>query len=138
MLGFPGDPQPPKSFRVGIQNLLKKALEKPTEHPYVIFIDANMPPEYAKTKREEWVDHVNKAALLADPEAHTRGSAFNFLVVTNTPNHYGRVGGNVPDPVFYSLLTERSRRPVGEPAVFKAIQRSLSQSYAIPSEFPEE
>ena len=47
VLAYPGDPTPLGAFPVGVHNLLRDALAKPTTRPYLIFLDANMSPEAA-------------------------------------------------------------------------------------------
>ena len=129
---------PAEEFRLDVRQLVKQAIEKDPSEPYVVFIDANMPPSYARENREQWVADVHSAVELADPDAPTHGSAFNLLLVTNVPHHYGRQGGNLPDPVYYRMIPVKARRPVNDPTVFGEIERSLSQSHNIPSEFPHE
>ncbi len=141
--GVLGRPGPPKSwFRLDIRQLLGRALAKAPAQPYIVFIDGNMPPKYVRESRDEWLADVHRAVELADrglgESGAEQGSAFNLLVVTNVPHHYGEPGGNLPDPVFYRLVPARPGRPVAHPDVFLEIERALSQSYAIPQEFPKD
>ena len=59
-------------------------------------------------------------------------------MVTNVPDHYGESGGPLPEPIFYSLIPEESRRRVQHGAVFDDIRRALLQSHRVPSDFPPE
>lgn len=139
VLGFQGEPVPEEDFKLDVRQLIKRALEKNITLPYIVFLDANMPPGYANTRREEWIANVNRAVQLADSvfsDVGIRvGSVFNLLVVTNVPDHYGESAGPLPDPVFYRLQPAEARRVV-KYAVFDDIERALTQSHRVPSEFP--
>ncbi len=138
VLGREGSTIQLEAFRLDVRQLVKDAIAKDPTEPYIVFVDANMPPSYARDNREQWVSDVHRAVELADPDALTRGSAFNLMVVTNVPHHYGRQGGNLPDPVFYRMIPAAAHRKVNDAGTLEDIERSLSQSYAIPSEFPED
>jgi hypothetical protein len=140
VLGYEGVARPMEAFTLDIRGPLRKALHKKLGLPYIVFIDANMPPEYAESKREQWVGNVNRAVEWIDHgwgETGIReGSALNFLAVTNVPHHYGLPGGNVPNPVFYRLIPFSPRSAVRDMSVFLEIERSLQQSHNVPGEFP--
>jgi hypothetical protein len=139
ILGYEGEPKPIESFTLDIRGPLRKALDKKLGLPYIIFIDANMPPEYAESKREEWVANVDRAVKLIDhgfDEAGVRvGSALNFLAVTNVPHHYGLPGGSVPNPVFYRLIPSNPQLSVRDISALLDIERSLQQSDNVPGQF---
>lgn len=142
VLGFPGETASEKDFHLDVRQLIKRALEKKVEHPYIVFIDANMPPRYATERRAEWVENVNQAMLKADSMFNDvgvrAGSLYNFLAVTNVPDHYGEAGGPLPEPVVYRLIPAEARRLVKRPEVFLDIERGLSQSHRVPTEFSNE
>lgn len=140
VLGFAGEPVPADRYQLDVRQLLRRALEKRVALPYIVFLDANMPPGYAAQRREEWTQNVLQAVQLGDETFSDIGirvgSLFNLLVVTNVPDHYGEAGGPLPEPVFYTLRPVESRRPVRDPAVFGSIERALAQSHRVPVEFP--
>jgi hypothetical protein len=140
VLGYPGERKPLESFKLDIRGPLRKALAKKLGLPYIIFIDANMPPDFAEQKRDEWIADVHRAAEHVDHgwgDLGIRvGSAFNFLVVTNIPHHYGVPGATVPEAVFYRLIPANPQMPLKDSSVLLDIERSVDQSHTVPMEFP--
>src|SRR5262249_48176441 len=48
VLGFKGEPIREDGFKLDVRQVIKRALEKEEiARPYIVFIDANMPPRYA-------------------------------------------------------------------------------------------
>ncbi len=110
--------------------------------PYIVLLDANMPPGHAEKSRNEWVPNVNRAVELGDSVFNDVGirvgSVFNFLAVTNVPDHYGEAAAPLPEPVFYSVRPAEARRAVQHSEVFADIERGLLQCHRVPSEFLSE
>jgi len=141
VLGRPGVVESARDFRLGLRGLLEAALEKPVEHPYVIFIDANMPPEIASPlSLVGWRQEVEKAVRLVDigitGAGLYAGSGFALLVVTNTPDYYGREAGRVPGDLFYAVRPAVSARPLEHPEVIDRVEQALKQYGNIPMAFP--
>jgi hypothetical protein len=141
VLGYAGERQPLEDFTLDIRGPLRRALDKRLGLPYIVFIDANMPPEYADSKREEWVTNVNRAVEWIDhgwgDTGLTEGSALNFLAVTNVPHHYGLLGAEIPSPVFYRVIPSNPKLSVRDISVFLDVERSLQQSHNVPGEFSD-
>jgi len=140
VLGFVGEPVSEEKFQLDVRQPIKRALGKKVAHPYIVFLDANMPPRYANDRRDEWIGNINRAVELGDSSFNDVGirvgSLFNFLAVTNVPDHYGETGGPLPEPVFYSVRPAKAHRAVQNSDVFGDIERSLSQSHRVPGGFP--
>jgi len=143
VLGRPGEVPTPSGFRAGLRGLVRDAIRKNPPRPYVIFVDANMPPEVASPLSPvDWVSEVNQTIAQVD-EGKTAagvyvGSSFNLLVVTNTPDHYGAEGGQTPGYHFYPIRPGLPARPIASPSALDAIETALKQAANIPSRFPEE
>lgn len=144
VLGFaPEIPQTESEFRLGIGRLFRDALGKPSEHPFVIFIDANMPPELARQATlEDWRRQVGKAIAEHDlgsvneEEADLR-SRFNLLLVTNTPDHYGEDDQPSPGDHYYSVIPQTPKRQIDQPQALRRIERALQQYGNVPQQFPD-
>lgn len=143
VLGRSGDEAGTAGFRLGIRGLLADALGKPAAHPYIIFIDANMPPEVASPLSPvNWRAEVHKAIGHTDT-GRTKsglyvGSSFNLLLVTNTPDHYGEGDSGIPDSTFYSLRTSMSVHPMATTSVLDDIEQALEKHGNVPQLFPED
>jgi hypothetical protein len=142
VLGRGGAAQGVTGFKAGIGNLLRNALKKRPQHPYLIFIDANMPPEIASPLSiVDWPREVRDTVQSVDSGVTDAGivvgSGFNMLVVTNTPDHYGDPGGAAPGYIFFRLIAANPVHPVRDGRVFDAVERALQQAINIPQEFPD-
>ncbi len=139
LLGQPGAPPSPEDFRLDIRGSLQRALEKNPPEPYVIFIDANMPPDYAEAKAEAWVADVQSAVELKDRWYNEVGiggpSGFNLLLVTNMAHHFGGPGAPPPRPLFYRMLPSATVRTSVDPAILLRIEQSLEKATNIPKGF---
>ncbi len=61
VLGRDGTPEAILGFRAGIGRLVSSALRKQPAYPYIIFVDANMPPEVASPLSPiDWQNEVNE------------------------------------------------------------------------------
>jgi hypothetical protein len=140
VLGRAGRPIERERFRLDIRGLLRDALAKPVAHPYAIFIDANMPPDFAREERQEWLGDVDRAVGLLDHGFNDLGirigSGFNFLAITNVPHHYGRPGEPPPNPLFYRLVSSVAQQLLPHPEVLGDIERSPQLIDRVPQEFP--
>lgn len=143
VLGRPGEPPTLPGFRAGLRSLVRDAIRKKPSRPYVIFVDANMPPEVASPLSiVDWASEVNETIAQVDDGKTAAGlyvgSGFNLLVVTNTPDHYGSMGGQLPGYQFYPVRPGLAARPIADRSALDAIEAALTQAANIPSDFPEE
>ncbi len=82
VLGMPGIVKKPEEQKADIGRLLRKALQKPTEHPYVIFIDVNLPPKRGHTFTMPWVQDVLRATDIINRDPYKNPDPYNLLVFT--------------------------------------------------------
>lgn len=137
VLGRPQDSDVPKSFSVGIGRLLRGALDKNPGGPYLIFIDANMPPEIASPLSPvDWRSEVDQTTASIEPGTTEAGLIlgipFNMLVVTNTPDHYGDEGEAAPGYLFCQMRPHRPTHDLPHPRILDAIEKALEQATNIP------
>ncbi len=142
VLGRLGESESVAGFRLGIRRLLRDALRKPTEVPYLVFIDANMPPAIASPLSPvNWTDEVMEAVHSTDAGVTKSGlyvgSNFNLLVVTNNPDHYGLEGARILGDVYFTVWPQTAARPLRHPEIRDRIERALRQFGNIAMEFPE-
>jgi hypothetical protein len=142
VLGQKGQLKTREEFRMGIRGLLRDAIAKAPALPYVIFIDANMPPEIALEEQERWLGEVQEAVVLSDPAlrnaAFYKGSGFNMLAVTNFPHHYGRRGEPDPGKHVLVIIPDRPQRSVNAVSVVEEIEQAIRQYGTIPQSFEDE
>ena len=128
---------------MAFRRLLGRALEKPTDAPLIVFIDANLPPEAASPlAAHPWHVEVDRAVAEVDRGVSKTGvytgSPFALLVVTNAVDHQGAEGGPPPQYVYYRTRPATSARPLQHLSVLDAIERSLRQYGNVPTTFPEQ
>ena len=133
VLGYKGKGS--SNQRAGVRRLLNDALDKPTTHPYVIFIDLNLPP----CTEEDLKGHFREVASTtakAEGDPKSDLSPFNLIFFTNHPHHYG--DKDAPDPVkaWVGRTAENPRIVPKHPGAINALYRALDGYGRIPSEFP--
>jgi hypothetical protein len=136
VLGHPGQKQPDEEIRAGIGRLIRDALDKPAEYPYVIFIDLNLPPCPGPSLQKPWAREV---AETVDQIAREKGNQdpFNLIVFTNQPDHYGE--GDEPAPMgdIVSVLGRNPRIVPSHLNAILAIHDSANKFGIIPNSFEE-
>jgi len=142
VLGRPGEPFSREEFRVGITDLLRKAVAKrPNDMPFMIFVDANMPPEVALEEQESWLREVSQSILSVghgySDVGIREGGPFNLLALTNWPDHYGAPGESLPSGLGFTSEALNPLVPIKDRSVINEIERSVQQYGIIPREFPE-
>lgn len=136
ILGRPGEPQPAKSLRAGIERLLRDALAKPVSHPYVIFFDLNLPPSSGHVFRAQWFEEVgDSVAKIGD--SHGAGDSFNLIVFSNQPDHY--LDSEIPSPggTILSVVGRDPRVPTAHPEAITVIHDAAQKFGNIPNSLEE-
>jgi hypothetical protein len=141
VIEWKGATTPPADFRLRIGDLLRDALEKNIRMPYVIFIDANMPPEVALHDQERWILEM-AAALPGVASGFTdmgvfQGVPFTALIITNTPHDYADPGQPDPQSIGFITVPQEPRYPFTHPKIALDIERAAKQYGNVPAEFPE-
>ncbi len=137
VLGYRGGMQDEQA-KLRIKRLLNSALMKEHEHPLVVFLDLNIPPDQAKnifgiplTNSMEEISHgIRKTSDGKD--------IFNLLVLTNHPHHYGEL--DEPDP-----RRDRAAMLAIKPEIIPKSLKALTDIYDavsiygnIPQNFPDD
>jgi hypothetical protein len=140
VLGRDGKPLSREAFRVGITDLLRKAITKRGKLPYIIFIDANMPPEIAWQEQDTWLGEVSQTIVSVGHGYSAlgvfEGGPFNALILTNWPDHYGAPGDPLPAGIGYISEALNPAVIVTDPTVYQDIERAVKQYGIIPTDFP--
>jgi hypothetical protein len=131
VLGRPGDRAPDDKVRVRIGHLINEALKKPHQHPFVIFLDLNLPPRSPAPPSAEWFRKVVNRLLL-DEE-----NPWDLLVFSNYPDHYATADGPVPDGYALGLFGKNSRIGSQPPAELVAVCEAANKFGTLPNRFDE-
>ncbi|OPZ84915.1 MAG: hypothetical protein BWY74_04060 [Firmicutes bacterium ADurb.Bin419] len=134
ILGFKGEKQKTE-WKAGVRRLLREALNKSGEHPYVVFLDLNLPPLtqdiILNSLKDELSKTVDSVCINDDKEQ------FNLIVFTNHPHSY--IDSNDPDPGGTTMMI-----PAKNPLIVSEYPDSIigifyaAQQYGnIPNFFPE-
>ena len=140
VLGRDGEPLSREVFRVGITDLLRKAIAKRGKLPYIIFVDTNMPPEIAWQEQETWLREVSQS-IISVGHGYSElgvfeGGPFNALILTNWPDHYGLPGESLPAGIGYISEAMNPAIVVNDRTAYHDIERAVKQYGVIPTEFP--
>ncbi len=135
VLGFRGTPKDRAEWTAGLRRLLREALEKPTPHPRVIFLDQNLPAEAPRDQVDGWLKEM---IGMLDAPLHKNGgcSPWNLVVLTNHPYHYGPEGAPAPREQGLAHLPNEPMTVLANPVPLFALMEAVGQFGKIPSEFP--
>ena len=136
VLGFPGEVESESDIKLGVRRLLNRSLLKTTNHPYVIFIDLNLPPLPGKIFEKPWFGKILSSISKDGGPAKENPDPYNLLVFTNHPDHYGKEGEIYPKKDTIFVVPKYSRVPVHYPKIIEEIHEAASQYGNIPNEFP--
>ena len=87
VLGYPGDLPQPFTIRVDIERLLEKAFNKPVIHPYVVFLDLNLPPTGRRLLESRWFTEIGDTITQVAARSGDR-DPFSLIVLSNFPDNY--------------------------------------------------
>lgn len=139
--GVLGQPAPvgqtsPTDLKAGVRSLLLDAFGKATDHPYVVFLDVNLPPEaegivFPPRYLVEVLEDLD-GEIEAFPDEPTR---YTQVVLTNHPFHYGEDQGVSSMPQTYSLASRRPSKPFRDERTWLLIQDAAEKHAEIPNLF---
>jgi hypothetical protein len=135
ILGFDGRAATEEELKAGIKGLLDAALEKPAKHPYVIFIDINLPPSPKQIWEAPWFTELAESAAKAGCLTEADPRPFNQLVFTNHPFHYGKDNEPSPRPTRFSVIPKNPQIPIAQPKVLETIHEAAKKFGYIPGDF---
>jgi SEC-C motif len=139
VMGWIGPRTDSSEFRLGINDLLRNAIRKRPNFPYVIFIDANIPPDIAVNEQEHWIEEARESIRCLGHGFHKfgifEGAPFTALFLTNFPHDWGDRGA--PDPARHVFVSwpERPRLPFIHPNTLGAIENACNQYGQVPQMF---
>jgi len=135
VLGYQGDKQNDEGeIKAGIGRLLRKALQKPTDYPFVIFIDLNLPPLSQDLSQEPWVKEImDTVSQIGDD---TMRDYFNLIVFTNHPHHYGYETKPDPKKDTISVFSQSPAIIPEHPDAILNLHKAALQYGRIPNSFP--
>lgn len=115
-----------------VRERLLDAAGKKAQHPLVVFMELNLPPEDPHQK-PSWVPHVNQVVMEIAAE---RGgvSPFSLVIFTNRPHLYGEVGE--PDPARHVYALRPASAAIPE-SVADVLGEAATQYGNIPNDFPD-
>jgi hypothetical protein len=119
------------SIRPPVRDLLLSAAEKNTEHPLVVSLELNLPPEDA-SQPPSWVPHVSE--VVQEVAAALGRPAFALVIFTNRPHLYGEPGEPDPSRHVYAVWPSSSRL---SDDIVDVLGEAAMQYGNIPHEFPE-
>jgi hypothetical protein len=122
-------------MKAGVKGLLEAALEKPTKHPYVVFIDINLPSCEKQVFEAPWFKEVVQSATKAGRTSDTDPSPITQLVVTNHPFHYGKDNEPSPPQIAFSAIAQNPMIPCAHPHILMAIHEAAEKFGNIPEDF---
>ncbi len=136
VLGQPGEAKNPAAMRVRIGGILNSAFRKEVHHPYVVFVELNLPPTQGSVFEKPWLRKVVDGIERAGAGDDTR-DPFNLIVVTNHADHY--VKGSTPAPAHEALCVfgRNPVHPCKHPELLTALWGAAEQHGTIPNEFDE-
>jgi hypothetical protein len=141
VLGFHDPKAEPADPRLGIGGLVRNAMGKVKDLPYVVFIDLNLPPGAAheadiggwKDEIVELLHRVNVEMVDGEERAIT-----NLLLLTNFPHHYSAGDAPAPDGVMHQIRSVRPKNPVRNPELLDAIIAATRLYGNVPVHWPDE
>lgn len=137
VLDFRGERSTERQIKADIGQLLSQALKKPTEYPFVIFIDLNLPPVEGDIKEQALLKEIEKTVKRICGTPEEAPDKFNLIIFTNIPHHYGDEKEPDPPKEIWSVLSERPKNTPSFPNVITGIDYAALQYVNIPNDFPE-
>jgi hypothetical protein len=136
VLGEVGAREPDTWVRIRVGHLVNEALKKPRKHPFVIFLDLNLPPSSLAPGTEQWFRKVIDRQLL-DIDRKGEDDPWDLIVFSNYPDHYAT--GHEPAPDGYALgLFGKNPRIGSHPRLeLIAISSAANKFGTLPNQFEE-
>ena len=118
-------------MRAGIERLFKNALAKPAAHPYVIFIDLNLPPTDTHVVHTRWFEEAAEPVLTII-NANDGRAPFSLIVFSNQPDHYALNDAPAPVGDVFCLIGSDPSLPATHPEAIQAIHDAADKFGQIP------
>ena len=136
ILDYPGTPKNNSELKAGINRILKSALKKKPELPYIICIDLNMPAIESNVFESEVFKEIAKTIdakenKLSEPDSFPA----TMYIFTNYPHHYANSDQSDPAKTWISTLVKKPKYIFANETIVHEISQSLCQYGNIPNEF---
>lgn len=138
ILGQPGEKITDDKLKVGkLTQLINNAIMKNVENPLIIFLDFNLPQDYADyviggksfKKIFQIFDGINKTNDGKD--------FFNLVVLTNHPHHYGKNDAPTPDKIHSLMYSLNPKHTIPDKGLFNKLVYASLQFGTIPNNFED-
>ncbi len=138
ILGQPGNKISDDKIKVGkLTQLINNAISKNDVNPLIIFLDFNLPVEYADyiiggksfKKIFQIFEGVNKT--------EDGKGFFNLVVLTNHPHHYGRDDEPVPEKIHSLMYSLNPKHIINDKDLFNKLVYATLQFGTIPNNFDD-
>lgn len=136
VLKFNDQNEPYPLIKVRIGRLLNEAIQKPTNYPYVIFVDLNLPPYPGEVFDKLWFNEILKTIERIGKKSEEEPKPYNMILFTNHPHHYGREDKPDPGKDILPVLSLHPKIPAEHPETISGICEAALQYGNIPNEFP--
>lgn len=141
VLGQPGQREPEDSLNLRFGKLLNLAIAKSTPHPFVVFLDMNMPFQAAQrllAPRSPIPTHPLIHGTLDRIRAEHNGKdPINLLLITNQPQHYTKDGELAQRAHWLAQVSQVPVKPARIDVLF-AIAQAANLYGNIPNELPKD
>lgn len=126
------------SERLGVEPLIRDAVEKVRDQPFALFLELNAPPREGRPLPLPWLEEINAAldAHARRPEPSSpngKVDVFSLIIISNRWHQPGQ-------PADFRRTTAvpiNAMRPVPK-AVFEAMMLAMAQAGTVPNEFPKD
>lgn len=137
VLGFAGQRKPDNAIQPDVRGLLIRAFQKPKAHPFVIFVDLNLPPwPLPLTDSPGFREMMDTVVDVASDPA-TGCDRFNLLVFSNFPYHYGNEDQPAPRGDVISIPGRNPCIPATHPETLIDLHEAALKFGTIPMTFED-
>lgn len=136
ILGFNSQKESEPLIKVRIGSLLNEAMQKPTDYPYIIFIDLNLPPYPGVVFDKPWFKEILKTLDRINSKSEQDPKPCNLILFTNHPHHYGMEDEPDPKKDILPVFAQYPKIPAEHPETILGICDAALQYGNIPNEFP--
>ncbi len=138
LLGQPGERIPDEELKVGkITQLVNNAISKDSNNPLIIFLEFNLPPEYADfvIGGKSW----KKVFQIFEKIKKTSDGKdlFNLVVMTNHPHHYGDDNSPDPDRIYSLVYSTNPKNIIKDKKSFDKVIIAALQYGNVPNNFDD-
>lgn len=137
VLYFPGQKEPDHLIKAGIGRLLSQAIQKAGKHPYVIFIDINLPPSESIFFKKSIFKEIENTINFICGTGKDIKNKYNLIIIMNDPDLFR--GENAPHNI-RGMLLAKAQNPELIPAYPIAIDEiceTIGTYNRIPNFFPK-